>query len=791
MIEIGFYKNRTVGVLGLGRTGIATAAALIAGGAKVFGWDDNNSIAKKALQAIPKLKLLPPEASEWRGVSLLSPSPGINEKHNLIKDLALLKIPIIGDVELFGMAMKASPAPGKTIAITGTNGKSTLTALTAHILRDAGFRVLVGGNIGVPVLELSPIADDIIYVLEVSSYQALHIKKFSPTIAVQLNLTPDHTERHGSLRAYAEAKAKLFANLGKGDLAIVNVEDEFGKKLGKSVKGKTNLVELHKIKLMPKLDIGEHNEENIKAAFRIAKHFKVGDEMFANSLASFQTLPHRREVIAKIKNILFVNDSKATNAEAAKQALSIYKDIHWLAGGAAKAEGFVNLKGQLKNVKHAYLFGQAAPLLEEFLLPTKTPYSKYKNLKEATSAAMKNAKSGVVMLSPSCASFDEYRDFEQRGLAFGSYVRRNCATNFIIAAGGTGGGVFPAQGLAHQLRKKGKPVFLFHDERSLPYIEKNSWDKTYRIFSAPAAARGFFGLISASFWLGLGLLQSIFLLLKMPGHKIIIGFGGYPSVPVVLAGALLRVPIILHEPGGVIGKANKTLLRFAKKLSLSLPLKADKSILIGNPVRPQIARLSLAPYLLPRKIKPATPFRILIFAGSQGAEWFDENITEAMRLVSQKYALAIVQQCRSKQASIKNIYESAAIPSKLAPFFEDIPQEIANAHLVIARAGASTISEILLLSRPAILIPHIGEAPGAEQKANAENFIKAGAGWLVSERDFSPSKLAQKIEKLIADKGVLAKASIAANKKTGNDGSLNAAEKLAELVIKISAEANV
>ena len=770
MIRLDFYKGKPVGVLGLGATGLSVARAFLAGGAEVIGWDDGKETRKKALRAIPELRLLPPEASDWRGLAIFVPSPGISEKHSLIQDLTLLKIPITGDVELFARALKGSGA--RVVAITGTNGKSTAVALTAHLLKQEGFSVALGGNIGTPVLALDKPDKDLIYVLEVSSYQADRLESFAPTIAVQLNLTPDHTQRHGSLEKYAAAKAKIFAHLTKNSLALINTKDEFGKKLFASIQ--SNKIELSKINLPPKLDIKPYHKDTIAASYEIARYFGISARNFSAALASFKPLAHRQALIAEINGIAFINDSKATNAEAARLALERYQNIHWLAGGAAKAEGFASLAASLDKVNHAYLFGSAADSLSKFL-NGKISYSKYKTLEDATASAMKNAKKGVVLLSPACASFDAYRDFAARGAAFAACVRSLSAPKVIIASGGTGGGIFPAEGLAHSLRARGKQTHLFYDKRAKPYIQRSLWDGARQIASAPVAARSVLGIVAASFVIAYGLAQSLYCLARIRGQKIVVGFGGYPCVPVVLAAALLRIPIVLHEPGAVVGRANRALLPFAKKISLSQALKKNvkKSVVIGNPVRPQLQEALNQPYALPKKNQP---LRILVFAGSQGATWFDENIAPALSLLAERYKLSVVQQVRSREKQIKKLYDKAAIAYTLAPFFNDIEKHIAASHLVIARGGASTISELRLLSRPAIIIPHSGAAPRAEQQANAQTLVDAGLGWIVSEQEFSPETLAQKITDVIETPKALA--------AVGQESARNdAADKLAELVL--------
>ena len=796
MIRIDAYKGQSVGVLGLGQTGLATARALLAGGARVLGWDDSAAVREAARLDLLDLALRPPEASDWCGVSALMPSPGISETHDLIQRLDILKIPMLGDVELFGRAVKASGAAPEIIAITGTNGKSTVTALSAHMLECAGFDVEMGGNIGVPVLALSPPRDDLVYVLEISSYQAARLEDFTPTIAVQLNLTPDHIERHGSLEAYAAAKARIFQRMRKNHLAIINRHDRFGRKLARQVAAKTKIAALDTAKLprLPK-PIPPHQRQNVAAAWAIAKAMGIAEGVFAFAYASFQSLPHRMEEVAQIGELRFINDSKATNAVAARQALAAYRDIYWLAGGAAKSGGFDDLASELSHIRHAYLFGAAALELSQFL-GDKVAWSMHSTLRAAARQACRDAEQGVVLLSPACASFDAYHDFAARGRAFRSYIRdyvsrqraRISGVKIFIAAGGTGGGIFPAESLADILRQRGYHCSLMSDRRAAPYITPARWDRVYWIASAPIA-----GAVAWHRWLrwldwlkwpviawrmGRGAAHAFFILLFQRSRKIIIGFGGYPIVPPCLAAYALRQPIILHEPGRILGRANRVLLPLARRLATAAPLAKGERI--GTPARLEVVRWHGMPYRLPRK---HMPFRLVVFGGSQGSELFDEIIPQALILLAQAgYRLDITQQCRSEQEVIEALYrKTRRLRFKLAPFFPDLPRHLARAHLAITRAGASTISELALLGRPAILIPLIG-APAKEQRANAEQLARDGAAWVMDQNGLTAKKLAQQIKKLIDDPDRLREAARNAHRQADPDASA----KLADLVEEVA-----
>ncbi len=809
MIAIDFYKDKQVGVLGLGRTGCATIDALSAGGAQVIAWDDSKEVRRQQRPHTAPFKLFPPDHEDWCGIDLLVPSPGIDERHDLIRQARLLKTEITGDVELFGRAARALPPMQRPplIAITGTNGKSTVTKLVAHILQIAGYDVQLGGNIGIPVLALAPLKASRIYVLEVSSYQANHLQKFTPSIAVQLNVSPDHTDRHGSLENYAAAKARLFSQLGKNGVAIISTEDVFGRKLVAQLKAKARrpkIIRLPEDIALTKAVRGQ-SRQNAAAAWAVARAMNVSESLFKTALDSFTPLAHRREEIAQIGAVRYINDSKATNAEAACEALGAYRDIYWLAGGAAKAEGFEALRRRLRFVRHAYLFGAARDVLGDFL-GDRLAWTKYETLREAVHHAGEDAQKegqkagrGVVLLSPACASFDAFTDFTARGRAFGTYVREQSSRGVVfMAAGGTGGGLFPAESLAQELRHRGFQCILMTDRRVLPLIDRTLWDRVYHISSAPIAGRAPRARLAAVFWIGLGALQSLWILLwtllvlRAP-VKVVMGFGGYPSLPPLLAAILLRMKILIHEPGAALGRANRLMMKFARGVATSFPLKEKRQKKFtaslqwtGNPVRSDIGRLSGLPYLLPNTKEP---FLLMIFAGSQGAKVFDEIVPQALSLVAHTgRKIRIMQQfrpdSRAHRDQVLAIYRKASIDVELAPFFDDLPLRMAQAHLVIARAGASTISELAVLGRPAILVPITG-AVAHEQMANARSFAASGAAWVIAEEELTPETLARQIESLIdADHNfaALTGAAKAARAQAKKMRALDAAARLADFV---------
>ncbi|AZU03209.1 UDP-N-acetylmuramoyl-L-alanyl-D-glutamate synthetase [Glycocaulis alkaliphilus] len=458
MIPVTAYKGRRVAVFGLGRTGITAARALAAGGAEVSAWDDNEAARENAAKAGLELDDL--NRRDWGDMAALVLSPGIPlthpAPHRMVSLARAVGAPVIGDVELFAQAI--ADTPGVTvIGITGTNGKSTTTALIGHILKSAGRDVRVGGNIGDAVLGLEPPRPGAIYVLELSSYQLDLIESLRCRVAVFLNLTPDHIDRHGDIEGYRTAKERIFANQQDGDTAIVGVDDEPSRSVCTRLKSKAGLnvipvssqrlvsfgvyalagklyddtakggartvMELHRAQALP----GSHNAQNAAAAYAAVRALGVSITDAIAGIASFPGLPHRQERVGEAGSLLFINDSKATNAEAAAQALACYHDIFWIAGGQAKSGGVESLKPFFRRIRKAYLIGQDADLLRK-QLGRDVPADMSGTLERALqNAAMDAAESGyrrpVILLSPACASFDQFRSYEHRGDTFRALVK--------------------------------------------------------------------------------------------------------------------------------------------------------------------------------------------------------------------------------------------------------------------------------------------------------------------------------------------------------------------------------
>jgi UDP-N-acetylmuramoylalanine--D-glutamate ligase len=465
MIPATSFAGKRVSLFGLGGSGIATARALIEGGADVLAWDDNpESVAKAVEQGIATADL---RGADWAGFSSFVLSPGVPlthpKPHWSVELARAAGVEVIGDIELFARERNRLQADAPFIAITGTNGKSTTTALTAHILRSAGRDTQMGGNIGRAVMTLDPPVSGRHYVVECSSYQIDLAPSINPTAGVLLNLTPDHLDRHGTMQHYASIKERLVAG---SDTAIIGVDDSFCvqiadrlERAGKDViriskrlpltdgyfADGTNLMEaVHgrysRIGFLEGIGSlrGQHNAQNALAA--VTACLKVGLDLgeIQSGLESFPGLAHRMEQVGRKDHVLFINDSKATNADAAAPALSAFSRIYWIAGGLPKEGGIEPLRGFFPRIAKAYLIGEAAPAFSA-TLGEAVPYEIAGTLaaaveRAAAEAARDESGEAVVLLSPACASFDQFKNFEVRGEAFRQAV---AAIEGVKPIGGT------------------------------------------------------------------------------------------------------------------------------------------------------------------------------------------------------------------------------------------------------------------------------------------------------------------------------------------------------------------
>lgn len=453
-LPVTCFAGATVAVLGLGKSGIVAAEALRAGGARVAAWDDGDAARQAA--ATRGFDLVEPDAVDWRACRALVISPGIPHLHPAPHPAAAAArahgVEIVGDIEL----LRRSAGPTRWVGITGTNGKSTTTALTGHVLAACGIDVRVGGNIGVPALSLEPPGPRGAYVLEMSSYQLEITPSAVFDVAALLNISPDHLDRHGGMDGYVAAKRIVFRGQDADATAIVGVDDAIcadihadlvaaggpralaisaatsagvavgaaGGILVDAIDGPPREVaDLRSVATLP----GRHNWQNAAAAYAACRAMGASPSAIADAMAGYGGLPHRQERVGEIGGIAFVNDSKATNADAAARALGCYDAIWWIAGGLAKAGGIEPLTPFFPRVRRAYLIGDAAPGFAATLAREGVPHAVCGTLEAAVDAAAADAARAddprrVVLLSPACASFDQFANFEARGERFRALV---------------------------------------------------------------------------------------------------------------------------------------------------------------------------------------------------------------------------------------------------------------------------------------------------------------------------------------------------------------------------------
>lgn len=453
MFAAASFAGKRVAVFGLARSGLACARALEAGGAEVLAWDDSAAaVATARAGGAPVADL---RGADFSALDALVLSPGVPlthpSPHWTVKRAEAAGIEVIGDTEVFMREIAGSGA--EIIAITGTNGKSTTTALVGHVLATAGHDVESGGNIGTAVFLLGGPRPGRIYVLELSSYQIDLSPSLKPKAGVLLNLSPDHLDRHGSMEHYAAVKARMFARQGPGDTAIVSLDDPWCEAVAKrlsaphvvpiSVETRLDdgvsapdgvLRQHHGGREVDRIDLtrmpalrGKHNWQNACAAFAAASAVGLEADTIGHGMATFPGLAHRMEEVGRVGSVLFINDSKATNCDAAARALAAFDTIYWIAGGRPKAGGIGELAGYFPKIVRAYLIGEAA---EEFsrTLAGRVPLVICGTLEKAVAAAARDAVrearlGAVVLLSPACASFDQFTSFEVRGEAFYAAAR--------------------------------------------------------------------------------------------------------------------------------------------------------------------------------------------------------------------------------------------------------------------------------------------------------------------------------------------------------------------------------
>lgn len=421
MITSDAFRGKRYAVLGLARSGLATVRSLVASGAEVTAWDSKE---EARAQVEGDVRFADPMEIDLSGFDGLVLSPGVPlNTHPIANKARDANVPIIGDIELFALA-RASLPPHKVIGITGTNGKSTTTALLHHMMQTAGLPSLMGGNIGLPILSQQPLPEGGVYVLELSSYQIDLTHSLDCDVAVLTNITPDHLDRYDSFLDYAAAKERLFHMQHADKVSVVAVDDDPCRMIASRIHHRLRRVSAKDVKdqsRWPSLQ-GPHNAQNVACAIAACEAIGLDAEAIERGLATYPGLAHRMERLGEVGGILFVNDSKATNPTSTAPALGAYPAIHWLLGGQAKGDDLDACLPHIGNVRAAYAFGQDGAKLAA-ILKGRVAVSEYADLKAATEAAAAAAQQGeTVLLSPACASFDQFRDFEHRGDTFREIV---------------------------------------------------------------------------------------------------------------------------------------------------------------------------------------------------------------------------------------------------------------------------------------------------------------------------------------------------------------------------------
>jgi UDP-N-acetylmuramoylalanine--D-glutamate ligase len=427
------FRGKRYAVLGLARSGLATVRALLTSGAEVVAWDSREEAREVAADAVQKLsismgsvslQIADPLTIDLAGFDGVVVSPGVPiNRHPIAEKARAENVKLIGDIELFAQA-RASLPQHRVVGITGTNGKSTTTALIHHIVKGAGIPTTMGGNIGLPVLGQEPLAAGGVYVLELSSYQIDLTHSLDCDIAILANITPDHLDRYDGFADYAASKERLFTLQHVNRQAIIAADDDTSRMIASRIN--------HRLKRVSSKDVsdqsrwpalqGPHNAQNAACAIAACKALGISEADIEAGLQSFPGLPHRMQRIRTLHGVLYVNDSKATNATATAPALAAYPAVHWIVGGQAKSDNLDECVPHYSHVRTAYTIGEAGPMFAKLLAPH-MPVVECEVLGRALIHAQGRAQAGeIILLSPACASFDQFRDFEERGDAFRAAV---------------------------------------------------------------------------------------------------------------------------------------------------------------------------------------------------------------------------------------------------------------------------------------------------------------------------------------------------------------------------------
>ena len=431
MITAAAFAGKHYAVYGLARSGLATVEALMASGAKVTAWDGKEEARANAPAGVEIADLDTVDLGQFDSI-VVTPGLPLN-RHPIAHRSRDAGVEIIGDIELFARARPELP-PHKVVGITGTNGKSTTTALVHHILKTAGVPSLMGGNIGLPILSQDPLPEGGVYVLELSSYQIDLTQSLDCDVAVLLNITPDHLDRYDGFEAYVASKERLFEMQSLGHFAFFDCVDPVARAVGDRIEERRaqqdvifqDCDDLYSVdRGMPEWPAlkGLHNASNANSAINVTTTLGIEESVIERGLRTFPGLPHRMELVQVKSGIKFVNDSKATNSEAAAPALAAYPKVRWIVGGQAKGETLGDAADQLDHVVAAYTIGEAGPMFARLLRDAGVTVIECETLENAVKRAAKDSQPGeTVLLSPASASFDQFKDFEARGDKFRDLV---------------------------------------------------------------------------------------------------------------------------------------------------------------------------------------------------------------------------------------------------------------------------------------------------------------------------------------------------------------------------------
>ncbi len=441
------FAGQRFAVVGLGKNGLPAAHALLAMGAAVVAWDDSSN----ARAAAVGLAVQDPRDAGGRFDAVVL-SPGIPhllpKPHPIAVWARSAGIPILSDTELLFQAVRRAGSRARFVGITGTNGKSTTTALLAHVLTGAGVPAIAGANLGPAALSLPLLPDNGVYVLEMSSYMLERLATLRFDVAAMLNLSVDHLDRHGDMDGYAMAKRAVFDRQRAGDLGVIGVDDERSREMAAwlahqparivTISGVSRadvwaddgalgdadgpILTMAECPTLP----GSHNAQNAAAVAAMAAFLGVDRAAIAQGLRTYPGLPHRQQLVGRVDGISYINDSKATNSDAAQRALVCYDRLIWIAGGMAKEDGIVPLIPLFPRIAHTFLIGRDTPILAATLREHGAPFTEAGTLENAVTLAAKAAHdegAGVVLLSPACASWDQFTGYDQRGDRFAELVR--------------------------------------------------------------------------------------------------------------------------------------------------------------------------------------------------------------------------------------------------------------------------------------------------------------------------------------------------------------------------------